>query len=80
MTNKKLKEIKEIVTKWRENKCVHCGAQMEITYIGDNPSVFGCPNCTWNDSQEQNTYKAVLDIGELAGVIFFMTGAAHDQH
>ena len=63
--------IKKICEQWRDNKCIHCGAQMK--YDDDN---LKCPNCVWNDSQERNSHMALLDIGKMVGSIFFMTGAS----
>jgi polyferredoxin len=64
-----MEQIKEICKKWRDNKCVHCGAQMK--FIDD---IFKCPNCVWNDTEYSNAHAALLQIGEKIGAIFCLTG------
>ena len=74
----KIEEIKEIVERWKSFKCVHCGEHMIYTDDLDNPGYRKphCPKCVWNDSVSQKQYKALLDIGELVGIICLTTGAS----
>ena len=70
-----MEEIKQIIKNWCGYKCVHCGADLIFEDVGKRSKNSRCPNCVWNDSPYQNQYKALLDIGELVGEIFYMTGA-----
>lgn len=74
-----IEDIKDIIRKWRDNKCIHCGTQMVITTMGDEISGMGCPNCIWNDSRAQNQHRALSDIGEIVGEIFWLTGASNEK-